>query len=80
MGGSYHIAVPGHRTATMAAPLTHCGPAKYEAGLHFFFFKLKKCLLVFCVCLFMKGCMQGMVWIEPDTIRVDAACDGESPI
>ena len=44
---------------TMAAPLLlTSGPAKNEAGLQSNFF-------VF-LCMCVKGCIMGMVWIEPD--------------
>ena len=53
MGGLYccivaftHLGnVTGHRTATLAAPLSRCGPVMYEAGLHGEF--TKKGLLVY---------------------------------
>ena len=28
----------------------------------------------------MKGCIQGMVWIEPDNTGVNAACGGAIPV
>ena len=53
-------AVTGRRTATMAAPMSHCGPVKCEAGLHTF--------VSICVCLCVKECIQGTVRIEPDNM------------
>ena len=56
----------GRSTATMAAPLSHCGLAKYEVVLHS---KINLKFLVFPrVCVYTKGCMQGIVWIEPDNM------------
>ena len=48
---------------TMAAPLSHCGPVKYEAGLHI---KEIKVFVSMCVCLCVcarKG-MYANDWIE----------------
>ena len=63
MGGLYHCIVActhlGNSTATLVAPLFHCGPAKYEAGLHNK--KIKRFLSIF-VCV--KGCTQETVWID----------------
>ena len=62
----YLQAVAGRRTVTMAAPLSHCGPMKYEASLHIE--GGKKGLLVFCVGV--KGCIQWIIWIEPDNMSL----------
>ena len=47
MGGSYRKQAARRRTATMLAPLSHCGPVKYEAGLHNK--KIKRLLVFLCV-------------------------------
>ena len=52
----------------MAAPLSHCGSAKYEVGCNSY--KQIK------VCSCAKGCIQGIVWIEQDNTCVYAAHGG----
>ena len=56
-------AVTGRRTATLVAPFSHYGSAKYEAELH----KQNKQMFV-SICVCAKGCTQRMVWIEQDTM------------
>ena len=68
----------GCRTVTMVAPLSHCGPVKYETG-HHGPVSLKVVVSGF-VCVCAKVCVQGTVWSKSDNTRVSAAHDGESPI
>ena len=57
----------GCSTSTLVATLPHCGLTK-----------IFKFVSILCVC--MKGCMQGIVWIEPDNMCVYAACGMASPV
>ena len=58
VGGLNRIAVTGRITATMAAPLSHCGLAMYEARLH-----IKKMKRFISICVY-KGLYAAVVWIE----------------
>ena len=51
-------AVTGRRTVTMAAPLCHCGPGKYEVTLHNKKLKGLLMLVLFCVCAQRDVCRE----------------------
>ena len=55
-----------------AALLLASGQAGYEAVL-------RNNLLIF-VCVFAKGCMQEMVWIEPDKCESMLHVDGQAGV